>query len=175
MWPGGQVWKPGPAYPATAAALPPRGRFVCGSFVAGVADPGAARSVKKKLIQPWRRAPHRTFLRTSFWQRCRQARHPVIQRPILNRVGAYIPLGVAYSILPQRLPRSKSHTLKGYLIPAQGANPGNRPGKRDPRSEGTPHRSPHRTSCLRVRIRRIRITGFATERTNPCSNGESIC
>ena len=23
MWPAGQVWKPGPAYPATAAALPP--------------------------------------------------------------------------------------------------------------------------------------------------------
>ncbi len=23
MWPWGQVWKPGPAYPATVAALPP--------------------------------------------------------------------------------------------------------------------------------------------------------
>ena len=30
----GQVWKPGPAYPATGAALPPRGGFVFGFFVA---------------------------------------------------------------------------------------------------------------------------------------------
>ena len=40
MWLGGQVWKPGPAYPATAAAWPPRGGFVFGFSVAGVADPG---------------------------------------------------------------------------------------------------------------------------------------
>ena len=49
MWPNGQVGKPGPAYPATAAAWPPRGGFVFGSSVAGVADPGAARSFEAKL------------------------------------------------------------------------------------------------------------------------------
>ena len=37
-----------------------------GSSVAGVADPGAARSVKEKRIRSCRRAPHRTFFRTVF-------------------------------------------------------------------------------------------------------------
>ena len=35
-------------------------------FVAEVADPRAARSVKRCRTRPWRRAPRRTFLRTIF-------------------------------------------------------------------------------------------------------------
>jgi hypothetical protein len=43
--------------------------FVFGFSVAGVADPGAARSVKEKWIRSCRRASHRTYSRTIFWVR----------------------------------------------------------------------------------------------------------
>ena len=42
------------------------GGFGCGFSVAGVADPGAARSVKSYRIRRSRRVPHRTFLQSSF-------------------------------------------------------------------------------------------------------------
>ena len=47
--------------------------FESGSTVAGVADPGAARCVKRRWIRPWRRAPRRTFLRTFLRRGCEEA------------------------------------------------------------------------------------------------------
>ena len=47
--------------------------FGSGSPVAGVADPGAARSLQRSLIRPWRRAPRRTFLRTFLRRGCEEA------------------------------------------------------------------------------------------------------
>ena len=44
------------------------------SSVAGVADPGAARSVKEKRTRWCRRGPRRTYLRTSFWGRFQRAK-----------------------------------------------------------------------------------------------------
>jgi anti-sigma factor RsiW len=41
-------------------------------FVAGVADPGAARSLPRSWIRPWRRAPRRTSHRT-FFESCSNA------------------------------------------------------------------------------------------------------
>ena len=50
MWPEGQLWKPGPTYPATVAALPPAPLFRIGVFcsrgsLTPVAAPNASPNV----------------------------------------------------------------------------------------------------------------------------------
>ena len=52
MWPGGQVWKPGPTSPATVAALPRGEWFRMRIFiVAGGADPGSgAERLAERLV-----------------------------------------------------------------------------------------------------------------------------
>ena len=124
MWPGGQVWKPGPAYTVQWRLGRLRRRFGCGFSVAGVADAGAARSVKSYRIQRSRRAPHRTSLRMFFSRfRCHSASTSTrSQSHALTRFRTPCPVGA-------------SHT-------SPGCKPWESTRQHSSRSEGTPHSLP---------------------------------
>jgi len=56
MWPGGQVWKPGPAYPATVAAWPPAQWFRIRIFCSrGLLTPVAAPHASPNVFLAWDR------------------------------------------------------------------------------------------------------------------------
>ena len=56
MWPEGQVWKPGPPYPATAAALPPAPWFRIRIFCSrGLLTPVAAPNASPNICLAWGR------------------------------------------------------------------------------------------------------------------------
>ena len=53
MWPGGQLWKPGPAYPATVAAWPPAPLFRIRIFCSrGSLTPVAAPNASPNVFWP---------------------------------------------------------------------------------------------------------------------------
>ena len=54
MWPAGQVWKPGPAYPATVAASPPATSFRIRIYCSrGSLTPVAAPNASPNVILAW--------------------------------------------------------------------------------------------------------------------------
>jgi hypothetical protein len=56
MWPEGQLWKPGPAYPATVAALPPAQLFRIRIFCSrGSLTPVAAPNASPNVFLAWGR------------------------------------------------------------------------------------------------------------------------
>ena len=56
MWPGGQLWKPGPAYPATVAAWPPVWLFRIRVFCSrGSLTPVAAPNASPNVFLAWDR------------------------------------------------------------------------------------------------------------------------
>jgi hypothetical protein len=56
MWPRGQLWKPGPAYPATVAASPPAQRFRIRIFCSrGSLTPVAAPNASPNVFLVWGR------------------------------------------------------------------------------------------------------------------------
>ena len=56
MWPEGQLWKPGPSYPATVAALPPAPLFRIRIFCSrGSLTPVAAPNASPNVFLAWGR------------------------------------------------------------------------------------------------------------------------
>jgi hypothetical protein len=131
MWPEGQLWKPGPAYPATVAALPPAPFFRIRIFCSrGSLTPVAAPNASPNVF--W----HGTGCEEADSEPCPEGCG--LRASCGNRDQRTRPAG---SKLPSQtlIRHRRLAALKGHRIPAQGANPGTPPGKTDPRSEGTPH------------------------------------
>ena len=109
MWPEGQVWKPGPAYPATAAALPPAWWFRIRIFCSrGSLTPVGAPNVF--LAWGWMR-------RSGFGA---IVLRDVARRPSVE-TGADVP-GYSAALPPAWLFRVWVYCSRGSLTPVEAPN-----------------------------------------------------